>query len=373
MRDAVERVRKLAAEGMPILIVGEPGTCKELVAREAHRWSRHHDGELVTLRCTHATARELDAALSGATRSAPAADEGAPAADANPPATARRPRRFTLLLDEIGDLPLELQPKLLRALASRDGDAGGAADAPRFDFQLVATTHRDLSDSVRRGELRADLHARLLGAAVTLPPLRDRPGDVGPLARTFLRRAAARAGRTRAPEFAPEALAALERHHWPGNVRELERLMQVLVATVAAEALYVEHVRSELAPTARSGEYLREHRDGARARSGRGRSVALELFEAERMLVVKGRSVLLTPLELGILRCVAEAEGRTVPLDFIGYQAWFTDKPRKFRSHVCTLRKKLGPFARALETVRGEGLRFEAPPDFIWHRSGKGR
>jgi transcriptional regulator with GAF, ATPase, and Fis domain len=208
---AMERVRAqtrlLAPERIPVLVLGESGVGKELVAAELHRRSGRR-GSFVPVNCG-ALPRDLveselfghvEGAFTGAGKSRPglfaAADGG------------------TLFLDEIGELPTELQPKLLRALATGEVRPVGSASPKQVDVRLVAATHRDLQAAVERGTFRGDLFARLSGYTLRVPPLRERKEDVLALARRLS---------APEPEFSANAAEALLLHPWPWNVRELEQ------------------------------------------------------------------------------------------------------------------------------------------------------
>jgi sigma-54-specific transcriptional regulator len=213
--DYLERVGPSEAT---VLIQGETGTGKELVAGHVHALSERQDGPFVAINCAALNESLIDAELFGYTKGA---FTGAHADQAGWFETARG---GTLFLDEIGDLPLGAQVKLLRVLQQREVVRVGARTPLPVDFRLVAATNIDLKAAVEAGHFRADLYYRLSVAEVRLPPLRERPGDIAPLARHFLRIYAERMG-DRPVQFTPQALARLQGHGWPGNIRELENVI----------------------------------------------------------------------------------------------------------------------------------------------------
>jgi len=218
---ALQRARQVAASDADILIQAESGTGKELLARLIHRLSPRRDRPFIAVNCAAFPENLLESELFGHTKGA---FTGAAAA---------KPGKFelahggTLLLDEVGEMPLALQPKLLRALQEREFDRLGDTRSVKVDIRVVATTNRSLARMVEQGEFRADLFYRLNVIPLTLPALRDHPEDIAELASHFATRYAP-AGKI--PGMAPEFLARLGQHSWPGNVRELANLMRRAVA-----------------------------------------------------------------------------------------------------------------------------------------------
>jgi DNA-binding NtrC family response regulator len=223
---ALQRARQVAASDADILIQAESGTGKELLARLIHRLSPRRDRPFIAVNCAAFPENLLESELFGHTKGA---FTGAAAA---------KPGKFelahggTLLLDEVGEMPLALQPKLLRALQEREFDRLGDTRSVKVDIRVVATTNRSLARMVEQGEFRADLFYRLNVIPLSLPALRDHSEDIGELAEHFAARYAA-AGK--APGMAPEFLARLGQHSWPGNVRELANLMRRAVALSGSE------------------------------------------------------------------------------------------------------------------------------------------
>lgn len=222
---ALERARQAAATDADILIEAESGTGKELIARLIHRLSRRQPGPFVALNCTAFPETLLESELFGHARGAFTGAVGA------------RPGKFemahggTLLLDEVGEMPLALQPKLLRALQEREFDRLGSNQTVRVDIRVIATTNRSLEGAVAEGRFRADLYYRLNVIPLTLPPLRERAGDIRKLAEYFAGRFSAEGDAPGAsPRFSPELVQRLETHAWPGNVRELANFVRRAVA-----------------------------------------------------------------------------------------------------------------------------------------------
>jgi DNA-binding NtrC family response regulator len=210
----VEALDRVAAGEAAVLLVGEPGTGKRLTARRLHARSRRAAGPFVALSCAGLSAGALDRELFGPGRPEGDDDE-APGRGGRFAAAAGG----TLLLDEVGELPLPVQGRLVRALQAAPTDRSLEAGSPVAGVRVVSTTSRELGGRVDRGEFRADLYFRLNVVELRLPPLRERPEDVEPLARSFVARAAG----GRPPELSREVLEALARRRWPGNVAELER------------------------------------------------------------------------------------------------------------------------------------------------------
>jgi DNA-binding NtrC family response regulator len=222
---ALERARQAAATDADILIEAESGTGKELVARLIHRLSRRQAGPLVALNCTAFPETLLESELFGHARGAFTGAVGA------------RPGKFeaanggTLLLDEVGEMPLALQPKLLRALQEREFDRLGSNQTVHVDIRVIATTNRALEAEVAEGRFRADLYYRLNVIPLALPPLRERAEDIGELAEYFAGLYAAPGSAAGAsPRLSRELVARLEAQSWPGNVRELGNFVRRAVA-----------------------------------------------------------------------------------------------------------------------------------------------
>ena len=231
---ALERARQAAATDADILIEAESGTGKELIARLIHRLSRRKPGPFVALNCTAFPETLLESELFGHARGAFTGAVGA------------RPGKFetanggTLLLDEVGEMPLALQPKLLRALQEREFDRLGSNQTVRVDIRVIATTNRPLEAAVAEGRFRADLYYRLNVIPISLPPLRERAGDIGELAEYFAGLYAAASSPPANIRLSRALLARLEEQRWPGNVRELANFVRRAVALTRGGEIGVE-------------------------------------------------------------------------------------------------------------------------------------
>ncbi len=212
-------VNRVAPSDATVLLGGESGSGKEMVARAIHRASRRAKGPCVAVNCAALTESLIESELFGHEKGAFTG------------ATEKKAGRFemadrgTLFLDEVGELPLGLQTKFLRVLEERRFERVGGQRAIEVDVRVVAATNRDLAEMVRRGTFREDLFYRLSVIQVEVPPLRERLDDVPLLAEHFLARFRAQAPR-RITGFSPDAIAAMTRYHWPGNVRELRNAIE---------------------------------------------------------------------------------------------------------------------------------------------------
>jgi transcriptional regulator with GAF, ATPase, and Fis domain len=226
--------KQVAKTSLPVLIRGETGSGKELLARALHDWSDRAGRPFVALNCAAVPEHLFESELFGHTRGAFSG------------AVKDRPGRFvaanggTLFLDEIGDLPLVTQAKLLRALQEGSFEPVGSDATIRVDVRVVAASHVDLEAAIRERRFREDLYFRLAAVPLTLPPLRERPEDLLPLAIAKLRQLETP---QRGPwELAPDALLHLRRHGWPGNVRELLHTIERATVLVPAGLVHAEHL-----------------------------------------------------------------------------------------------------------------------------------
>jgi formate hydrogenlyase transcriptional activator len=212
-------VRIVAPTDATVLINGETGTGKELIAEAVHKRSTRSNGPFVKVNCAAIPAALLESELFGHERGAYTG------AIARTIGRFERANRGTLFLDEIGDLPLELQPKLLRVIQERQFERLGGAATIHTDVRLICATHRNLDEMVNERQFRADLFYRLSVFPIELPPLRDRPEDIALLVRHFAMHYAARM-RKPITAISEDFMAVLMRHSWPGNVRELQNLIE---------------------------------------------------------------------------------------------------------------------------------------------------
>jgi transcriptional regulator with GAF, ATPase, and Fis domain len=219
MRDLARRARQVAETDTPVLMTGETGTGKERLARAIHRWSSRADQPFVTLNCAAIPAGLLESELFGHVKGAFTG------------ATGNRAGRFqmahggTLLLDEVGELPVELQAKLLRALQEKSFEPVGSDKTVRADVRILAATHVDLQQAIAQKRFREDLYYRLSVFPLRLPPLRERREDLPQLCAFLLEEQSKRTGR-RGMRVAPAGLARLEAYDWPGNIRELANALE---------------------------------------------------------------------------------------------------------------------------------------------------
>jgi Nif-specific regulatory protein len=219
LREVLARVEQVAQTSSTVLLRGETGTGKEMVARAIHINSARESRPFVRVNCAALAPGVLESELFGHEKGAFTG------------AVARRLGRFeladggTLFLDEVGDLPLDVQVKLLRVLQEREFERVGGADTVKVDVRVVSATHRDLEQQIAAGEFREDLYYRLNVFPIQLPPLRDRPGDIPGLCDHFIQKYAQSIGKgVRGVD--PGALASLASYTWPGNVRELENVIE---------------------------------------------------------------------------------------------------------------------------------------------------
>lgn len=246
MRTLDELVDRIARTDSTVLVTGETGTGKELVARALHERGARRDGPFVAINCAALPPALLESELFGHERGA--------FTDAH----TRREGLFsassggTLFLDEIGELPLAVQAKLLRALEQRAVRPIGSASERAFDARVVAATHRDLATAVADGVFREDLYFRVAVVHVDVPPLRVRGGDILVLAQRFLERFADRSGKA-VRSFSAHAASKLLDYPWPGNVRELQNCVERAVALTSTELVLV----GDLPP------HVRDHRPNA--------------------------------------------------------------------------------------------------------------
>jgi formate hydrogenlyase transcriptional activator len=232
LRNVLRLVETVAPSDSTVLLLGETGTGKELIARAIHDRSRRKDRTFVKLNCAAIPTGLLESELFGHERGAftgaisqklgrlELADQG------------------TLFLDEVGDIPLEIQPKLLRALQEREFERLGSTRTKRVDVRLVAATNRDLDQMIENREFRSDLYYRLNVFPIRIPPLRERPEDIPLLVRYFAQKYERRMEK-KIESIPATALKKLAGWHWPGNIRELENLIERAVILTHGSALEV--------------------------------------------------------------------------------------------------------------------------------------
>jgi Nif-specific regulatory protein len=235
MEKVYERVSKSAATSATVLIRGESGTGKELIARAIHYNGARKNGPFVMVDCTTLPPTLIENELFGHERGAYTG------ADTRTQGKCELADGGTLFIDEIGELPLGLQPKLLRFLQDREFERVGGTRAQTADVRVVAATHRDLEAMVGRGEFREDLYYRLKVVQIGLPPLRERgDDDILRLAEHFLDVYGKKHGKQ--PSFGVSARARLIKHRWPGNIRELENCIESAVVLCEGQEVNAEHL-----------------------------------------------------------------------------------------------------------------------------------
>ncbi|MBT8064240.1 MAG: nitrogen regulation protein NR(I) [Gammaproteobacteria bacterium] len=239
MQEVFRMIGRLSRSDISVLITGETGSGKEVVARVLHEHSPRASGPFVAINTAAVPAELLESELFGHEKGSFTG------------AHTRRVGRFeeaaggTLFLDEIGDMPLALQTRLLRVLAEGDYYRVGGRDMLRADARVIAATHQDLDEKVQAGSFREDLYHRLNVIRIALPPLRERSEDIAILARRFLVRVATELG-LEEKRLRPETIAILEKYHWPGNVRQLLNLCRQLCVMAPGDQIFPEDLPADL-------------------------------------------------------------------------------------------------------------------------------
>ncbi|SEN31221.1 sigma-54-dependent transcriptional regulator [Nitrosomonas marina] len=236
-RELLSLARRVAESTATVMLTGESGCGKEVIARYIHQHSSRSRKPFVAINCAAIPDNLLEATLfgyekgafTGATRAQPGKFEQADGG--------------TLLLDEISEMPLDLQAKLLRVLQEREVERVGGHQIIKLDFRLLTTSNRDMPKMVKNGKFREDLYYRLNVFPIEIPPLRERPLDIEPLSRHFMNRVIAESPQYYARSLSQEAIDILVRYHWPGNVRELENVIQrAMILAVNTAAVEAEHI-----------------------------------------------------------------------------------------------------------------------------------
>ncbi|MDQ6972239.1 MAG: sigma-54 dependent transcriptional regulator [Mariprofundaceae bacterium] len=267
-RRLLDQVALIAPSNASVLVVGESGTGKERLSRFVHQCSNRRERAFIAINCAAIPEGVLEAELFGHEKGAFTG------------ATSSRPGKFeiahqgTLLLDEITEMPLHLQAKLLRVLQEGEVDRIGGRNPVSIDVRVIATSNRDIDDAVAKGEFRQDLFYRLNVVTVRLPALRDRKNDIEPLARHFLERFSQMYHKA-VPELSEAALHHLDRHDWPGNIRELENCMHRAFLMCMEQRISPEHLA--LPESARTNPRDTEH--------GAAISAGMSIRDMERALI----------------------------------------------------------------------------------------
>lgn len=239
MLQVFELARRLGEVDTSVLIQGETGVGKEVVAEHIHRSSARAAGPFVRLNCAALPLPLLENELFGSVRGA------FTGADRNRLGYFESAHGGTLFLDEIGELPLTAQVKLLNVLENREVRRLGTTGGRRIDVRVVSATHRDLHSAIEHGTFRADFFYRLSAFTLTVPPLRERPLDVRLLAEKFVRDCAQREGRP-VPVLDASTMSALVRHSWPGNVRELKNVIEHALVVADENRIFAEDLPASL-------------------------------------------------------------------------------------------------------------------------------
>jgi DNA-binding NtrC family response regulator len=219
MKSVVRTIERVAPSDVPILITGESGTGKEVIADLIHALSPRAKGPFIKINCAALPRELIESELFGSVKGA------FTGAQADREGLFKQADGGTLLLDELAEMPVDTQTKLLRVLQDKEFRPVGGRTSYKSDVRIVAATNKPVEEALREGKLREDLYYRISAITVHLPPLRDRREDILPLANSFLRRFAAQAGRN-LTGFTPEAAEQLRKFDWPGNVRQLQNEIQ---------------------------------------------------------------------------------------------------------------------------------------------------
>jgi len=236
----IETLKQIADSPASVLLTGESGTGKDLLARALHFESSRRDGPFIPINCAALPEALIESELFGHVRGA------FTDARQSRPGLFAAARGGTLFLDEIGEMPMGLQAKLLRVIEEKKVRQIGATEETSVDVRVVAATNADLERLLEQARFRSDLYYRLAAMTLVVPPLRERPEDLPLLLKHFLSRASAEAGKT-PPEVEPEAAACLMRYRWPGNVRELHNVIQAAVLLCGDGKLKVKDLPARIA------------------------------------------------------------------------------------------------------------------------------
>jgi formate hydrogenlyase transcriptional activator len=239
----VEEIKQVALTSSTVLLMGETGSGKEVLAQAIHDSSAQKDRAMIKVNCAALPASLIESELFGREKGAFTG------------ALARQPGRFeiadgsTIFLDEVGELPLELQPKLLRVLQEGEFERLGGSKTIRVDARVIAATNRPLEQAVREGRFRQDLFYRLDVFPIEVPPLRERQEDIPLLSWTFVKEFGSSMGK-RIEEIAEDSMSALQDYHWPGNIRELRNVIERAMILSQGPKLYIKLGRTALRPVA---------------------------------------------------------------------------------------------------------------------------
>ena len=283
MQEVFTKIRKVATSDVPVLILGESGTGKELAARAIHQLGSIKRSSFIAINCGAIPKDLLESELFGY-------EKGAfTGANAQRKGRIESAQGGTLFLDEIGNLPLDLQVKLLRFLQEHRLVRVGGREEINVDARIISATNSDLNEAMTEGRFRDDLYYRLGVVIISLPPLREREGDIPVLAKALLAKFAAGVGK-KVKGFTTQALTALESNSWPGNVRELENRIKRAVIMADGSKLTPADLELEAVPTRYQGLGLKDARE------------VLERELVQRALKKHDGNITQTAAELGISR-----------------------------------------------------------------------
>jgi transcriptional regulator with GAF, ATPase, and Fis domain len=332
LRRVLRMVRIVAPTNATVLINGETGTGKELIAEAIHKCSDRSNGPFVKVNCAAIPAGLLESELFGHERGA---FTGAVARSVG---RFERANHGTLFLDEIGDLPLELQPKILRVIQERQFERLGGAATIHTDVRVICATHRNLAEMVDDREFRADLFYRLSVFPVELPPLRERPEDIRLLVHHFVMDYADRMQKP-IKGISEEFMSVLARHSWPGNVRELQNFIERAVIRrgpkSSAPVTLEDAERSQILQTLQQTEGVVGGRNGAAARLGVKRTTLMSMMK--RLGITFGQTSVLPVRTEASVPISEDRTFRIPPLSGISPEDASSSLPKSHVGRVCTL------------------------------------
>jgi transcriptional regulator with GAF, ATPase, and Fis domain len=242
LRGVMEQVRQVAPIDSPVLLLGETGTGKEVIANAIHNASPRRPGPFIKVNCGAIPQTLMDSELFGH-------EKGAfTGALSQKRGLIERAQGGTLFLDEVGELPPEAQVRLLRVLQEKEIVRVGGTRTLTVDIRIIAATHRNLETMLMRGDFREDLYFRLRVFPITIPPLRRRPADIPALAQHFIQKKAREMKRHQTPAITPDAMDRLAHYHWPGNVRELENAVERALILSRGPILDISHIGTNMPP-----------------------------------------------------------------------------------------------------------------------------
>jgi DNA-binding NtrC family response regulator len=248
MKSVMKTIERVAPSDVSVLVTGESGTGKEVVADMIHTLSRRDKGPFIKINCAALPRELIESELFGSVKGS------FTGATEDRKGLFRQAESGTLLLDELSEMPVDTQSKLLRVLQEKEVRPVGGRTSYKTDCRIIASTNRSVDDAIKQGKLREDLYYRISALAIHLPPLRERRDDVLPLARAFLKRFAAQADRL-ISDFSPEAAERLRKYDWPGNVRQLQNEIQRTVLMCEGQVVQPADLSiGQFQPTTEGGE-----------------------------------------------------------------------------------------------------------------------